>query len=346
MRDVLVTRRQAIEATGAAFVAAGLCGCKNEARKMIRGPEPTLGWETITSGNDGPGPRSRHGLVYDRNAQATVLFGGIVWGPPARLCSDTWELHDHEWTHIKTSESPPMRHRGAMLYLDNRGKSVLFGGQGRTGEMFGDTWIYSDRNWREALLNVAPSPRCGHCMAFDPRSGCAALFGGIAPGDKPLGDTWVFDGFFWKEITGAAPPARRYAAIAYDPDLKGCLLHGGSEDDHGQRSFGDAWLFRDNTWTRLTKNFDTEPRDDHGMAFHRSANRMVMLEGVHAKRGLLVRDAAGWRPVDANPLHPRHQCSPLAWDESLGGLLLHGGEANHKGPQFDATLLLRMPPAV
>ena len=53
----------------------------------------------------------------------------------------------------------------------------------------------------------------------------------------------------------------------------------------------------------------------------------------------------GWQAVEAKPLHPRHQCSPLAWNADLGGLLLHGGEAHHEGPQFDATLLLRMPSA-
>jgi hypothetical protein len=69
-----------------------------------------------------------------------------------------------------------------------------------------------------------------------------------------------------------------------------------------------------------------------------------MLEGVAGARGILVREATGWRALEASPLHPRHQCSPLAWDAELGGLLLHRGESRH-GPQFDTTLLLRMPAA-
>ena len=60
---------------------------------------------------------------------------------------------------------------------------------------------------------------------------------------------------------------------------------------------------------------------------------------------MLVREATGWKPVDVNPIHPRHQCSPLAWDETLGGILLHGGETRQGGQQFDRTLLLRMPAA-
>ncbi len=320
---------------------------------MSKEPTPTLVWEVIATGEDGPGPRSRHGLVYDRNAKTTVLFGGILWNNPlGSLRSDTWELYGKKWTRIQTSKTPPARHRGAMVYLDNRGESLLFGGQGSSSGIFsligirwniflGDTWIYSDRHWRQIKpVGETPCPRCGHCLAYDERAGAAVLFGGIDPGDNPLGDTWLFDGISWEKITGKAPPARRYAAFAYDPELQGCLLHGGAEDDQGRRTFGDAWLFKDKTWKRL-EHFDTDSRDDHGLAYHRGAKRLVLLEGVAGARGALVREAAGWRIVEVSPLHPRHQCSPLVWDDALDGLLLHGGEARHGGPQFDATLLLQ-----
>jgi hypothetical protein len=182
-------------------------------------------------------------------------------------------------------------------------------------------------------------------MAFDEQAGAAVLFGGINSDDRPLGDTWLFDGTSWKKVSGVSPPARRYAALAYDHGLKGCVLHGGAEDDHGHRTFGDAWLFRNGAWTLLEKGFHTAPRDDHGLGYHRAARRLVMLEGVAGARGILLRGEEGWQTVEASPPHPRHQCSPLAWDAALGGLLLHGGEARHGGPQFDTTLLLRMPAA-
>jgi hypothetical protein len=337
-----MTRRRAIEAAFATTVAFGMSGCRRTVERP-RLPAPTLGWETIASGDDGPGPRSRHSLVFDKKANAMVLFGGIVWGPPAKLRSDTWELRDRQWMQVETSASPPARHRGAMVYLDDQHHSVLFGGQGPTGAMLGDTWIYTGQGWRKALLAVEPEPRCGHSFAFDSRSGVAVLFGGIATTGQSLADTWVLDKGFWRQVTGTGPAKRRYAAFAYDPELGGCVLHGGSEDDIGRHSYGDAWLFRDDKWTRLDNTFDTEPRDDHGLAYHQATKKLVMLEGIRAKRGLLVRDPNGWRTVEVNPLHPRHQCSPLVWDESLGGLLIHGGEARHKGPQFDTTLLLHLP---
>lgn len=323
-------------------------------------PEPTSGWEVIASDEEGPGPRSRHGLVYDRSTGAAVLFGGISWEhPQGAFLGDTWELHNRQWTRIKTSQTPPARHRGAMVYLDGLGQTLLFGGQGQPAGLralweslfgtwnglFADTWLYSDRQWRRIRsLRASPSPRCGHSLAYDEQEGVAVLFGGIDPHDNPLGDTWLFDGAAWRRVAGKAPPARRYAAFAYDPDLEGCLLHGGAEDDRGRRTFGDAWLFRRNAWEQLGASFATDPRDDHGLAYHRGAKRLVMLEGVAGTRGILVREAMGWRAVEASPLHPRHQCSPLVWDDALGGLLLHGGETGHGGAQFDTTLLLRMLP--
>jgi hypothetical protein len=228
--------------------------------------------------------------------------------------------------------------------MDNREQTVLFGGQGSRNDFLGDTWIYTSQRWQRVKPGAAnPPPRLGHCMTFDEQNGVVVLFGGLDRKMNSLGDTWIFDGTSWKEVRGSAPSARRYSTLAYDPDLKGCLLHGGSDDESGERSFGDTWLFQNNVWKKLEKVFDTDVRDDHGLGYHRIAKRMVLLEGVAGKRGLLIRDAKGWQSVEANPLHPRLQCSPLVWNSELGGLLMHGGEEQHEGPQFDATLLLHMP---
>src|SRR5690242_17898768 len=100
-------------------------------------------WTPIASGRQGPGPRSRHGLAYDRDAQATVLFGGIRWGPGGDLLADTWQLWGGEWERVKLRNHPAPRHRTAMAYDRRRGLCVLFGGETRGRvffEMLGDTW--------------------------------------------------------------------------------------------------------------------------------------------------------------------------------------------------------------
>ncbi len=259
---------------------------------------PTFTWQTIKTGLDGPGPRSRHGLVYDRGAEATVLFGGLIWVGEGPVQSDTWELKDGHWSEVKLVNHPPGRHRGAMVFDAHRGVAVLFGGQADNGEMFGGTWIYARRRWRKrpTWWWRSPEPRCGHSMAFDEPTRRTVLFGGVGRGDRTLGDTWLFDGGSWREVDGPHPQSRRYAAFAYDPGLQGCVLHGGSVDDAGRQQFGDAWLFRDRTWTRLPAGFKTDVRDDHGLAYHRSAGRLVLLDGIRMPEvSWSPRPAAGSR---------------------------------------------------
>ena len=119
-------------------------------------PAPTLGWETIAFGKYRPGVRSRHGLVYDRGAKAAVLFGGVFWTSEWNFQADTWELHGGRWGRVRTTESPPARRRGGMVYLDNREQTLLFGGQGQFNELLGDAcpWLSpgrqanGDARWR------------------------------------------------------------------------------------------------------------------------------------------------------------------------------------------------------
>src|SRR5262249_34523104 len=82
MNDQGITRRQALQAAAVFFVGTGLSGCRSGRREMNKGQAPARGWEVIASGDDGPGPRSRHGLVYDRSAKAarTNLYCDIRKG--------------------------------------------------------------------------------------------------------------------------------------------------------------------------------------------------------------------------------------------------------------------------
>jgi hypothetical protein len=253
-------------------------------------------------------------------------------------------LKDGHWSPVNVSRRPPARHRGTMAFDERRGISVLFGGLGVGNDLLGDTWIYARRRWhhRRAWWGESPEPRCGPALAYDGEARQVVLFGGVGGPDRPLGDTWTFDGSSWREVRGPHPPARRYAAFAYDPGLQGCVLQGGTVDDLSVHKFGDAWLFRGRAWERMSLGFETEGRDDHALAYHHSAKTLVLLEGLGFPRIVLTGLPGGWRPARCELLHPRHQCSPLAWDSGLDGLVLHGGEMHHRGFQFEDTRVLRL----
>jgi hypothetical protein len=364
MRYQQLTRRDLLKATALVVAGGSVSGCRGrqrdaafephdaqtrqalEARDMGPAFDHTFVWKAVATGAKGPGARSRHGLVHDSAAKANVLFGGMLWSKDSPL-ADTWEFRDGQWSEIHVATSPPARHRGAMVYDSRRGQSVLFGGQTKQGGVWpilGDTWTYADRRWRQWRPGTGrqPEPRFGHVLALDEESGLTVLFGGAADVDRSLGDTWLLDGSSWRPVPGPAPPARRYAAFGFDPYLRGCVLNGGSDDEAGERGFGDTWLFSGGTWTRLTRDFDTVLHDDHALAYHRTAKRLIMFGGLGGTHGVRVREAGGWRAVEATALPPRHQCSPLAWNDELDGLVLHGGEAHHAGRQWDTTWVLRV----
>ena len=257
--------------------------------------QPVFEWQVIASGRRGPGPRSRHGLVHDAGRRTTILFGGIIWKGDGQLLDDTWELRSGYWIPEESGPKPQARHRGAMIFDSRRGCAVLFGGQGRTGAFLGDTWTYEDGRWRRKRRwwSKGPSPRCGHAMAFDASTGETVLFGGVNVRRNSVRDTWVWNGDGWQEVRGPRPPARRYAAFAYDPGSKGCVLHGGAVDDQGRERFGDTWLFRNGEWSRCPADFDTDPRDDHALAYHRAAKQLVLLEGLSGAGCLIGGSATG-----------------------------------------------------
>src|SRR5215813_2228698 len=111
MAEQRLTRRQALELGAALVAGVTLPGCGGRRGEMPGETTLTFEWNVVASGNEGPGPRSRHCLVNDRAAKATILFGGIIWDDQESLHSDTWELQSGRWSQVKGLESPPARHR-------------------------------------------------------------------------------------------------------------------------------------------------------------------------------------------------------------------------------------------
>ena len=80
-------------------------------------------------------------------------------------------------------------------------------------------------------------------MAYDPATSELVLFGGYnegsAAGFSPA--TWTWDGTNWTEAATTGPPARVYAAMAYDPDTTQMFVFGGESGDTDGSILGDTW---------------------------------------------------------------------------------------------------------
>ncbi|MEX0703329.1 MAG: kelch repeat-containing protein [Planctomycetales bacterium] len=113
--------------------------------------------------------------AYDRAAETEVVFG---------------------------APDPPGRAHSQLAVDPQRGKIVLFGGNG-LDRCYADTWIYDckTRTWEQRFPKLSPSPRApsprgGHALAYLPKSGKIALAGGytIDGGYKSIPfEVWIYD---------------------------------------------------------------------------------------------------------------------------------------------------------
>lgn len=285
-----------------------------------------------------PGKRSRHCMSVDPESSDVLMFGGVDWGGSGKLLNETWVFQNNRWALVDSAPQP--RHRGAMVFDELQGAHVLFGGQNRFNSMCRDTWMHDGDGWfrvRKPYFSKWPSARCGHAMAFDRTVGRTILFGGVVGWGRSVGDTWTFDGAHWEKLGISGPCARRYSAFAYSPRLKGCVLHGGSEDDEGKFGLGDTWLFRDGRWTDLGMNFETESRDDHSIAVCGETSACYLFAGVGDSEEVLRFSATGWAETAYIPSADAWQCSPVVWHPASGHFLSFGGEKYQTGPQSAET---------
>ena len=97
-------------------------------------------------------------------------------------------------------------------------------------------------HWRVETQDDMPPAEFGMAMAYHEKLGGVVMFGGRATAGKELLDqTWLRKEGKWQRILAddAAPPARDYAAVAYDSKRGVIVLYGGRD----QRGIGGkGWV--------------------------------------------------------------------------------------------------------
>ncbi len=219
----------------------------------------------------GPRPvaRTGHRMTYDDRGARAVLFGGrdLAGG----LLGDLWSYDEGEgWAEIPGSAGPAPR-AGAAFVQHSSGLLVV-GGETDTG-LAADAWLYEGGGWSPQA--EGPGPRRDAAAAYLPALDAVIVFGGLAPAG-PTDETWSWDGRTWTSVSGAAPSARRGAAMTYDPSRRKLVLVGG-QDAQGN-ALNDVWTFDGSRWAALEAS-ELPSRSGSAIAYHGKTHELVVFGG-------------------------------------------------------------------
>ncbi|MDX9999768.1 MAG: kelch repeat-containing protein [Polyangia bacterium] len=228
----------------------------------------------------GPPERINASAVANRETGQILLFGG--YGAEGYL-GDTWQMDEDTWSRAPgdgASPSPPARYHAAMVYDEEAGQTVLFGGRTASG-VAGDTWIHDHTGWREVQTATSPPARQGHAMTYDPLRQRVILFGGADLANHFFGDTWELDpsNATWEEIPGLpAPGARQLPTLVWDSEVAAAVLFGGNLPSE---MLNDTWLYRGGQWEELVTERRPPARAQAVLAFDEFRRRVILFGGSY-----------------------------------------------------------------
>jgi hypothetical protein len=148
-----------------------------------------------------------------------------------------------------------------------------------------DASLAATLTWSTLSPAGMPPPLEYAAAVYDSDNKTIVLFGGVETDGSFSNDTWVWDGSTWVEYPGSeiqAPPARRSAAMAFDPALHQLILFGGQSSD-GQL-LNDTWAWNGASWYEQSNQSPLQspsPREGAAMAYDGSGD-LVLFGGTGA----------------------------------------------------------------
>jgi photosystem II stability/assembly factor-like uncharacterized protein len=128
---------------------------------------------------------------------------------------------------------------------------------------------------RPAYRNLGAPPLTEMAMAADPAHKQLVVFGGGPAVGTPTADTWTWDGTSWaRHRQAGGPPARAFAAMAYDQARGEVLMFGGGLD----RPLNDTWTWNGSTWRQAHPALSPPATNGATMVYDASLQEMVLVD--------------------------------------------------------------------
>ncbi len=263
----------------------------------------TPAWQLLAS-TGAPRGRYGHSVVYDREHDRLVMFGGVDWGTyPTVYLSETWtfSLTSLTWTPIAPTGPLPIGREGHGALYDSLAKRMLvFGGhyEDSTRHFVNDLWQLSldgGGSWTElAPSGPLPSARSSFGIVYDPVRRHLLVHGGVndQSGVEP-DNLWALalDGApAWAPVaTANTLRGRSYPVDAYDPVNDRLLACGGS----GYPQVSALSLAAPTRWEALLPACCPLPspgaRSGHAALYDSRRDRLIVLGGSYSSA-----DSASW----------------------------------------------------
>ena len=245
-------------------------------------------WSNVTA-IEGPSARTDAAAAFDPLLNGLLLFGGRSSNGAA--LGDTWVSVGGVWSLLPADNgqaSPGARWGASMSYDSGSGYLLLFGGRNATS-FLSDSWIFNATGWHALATSAGPSARAFAASAYDPGFDGIVVFGGLTGGTStlPSNQTWVFGSGRWSDLTDRlrlSPPARAWAAGAYDPSDGYLLLFGGAAGLPPSQPLPGTWALTGSGWSNVSSPSSVSPdaRVGASLALDPQSGALVLFGGAGA----------------------------------------------------------------
>lgn len=273
-------------------------------------------------------------IAYDQLRDAVVIFGGfqafattprslttLFQGDAYRLAADVNRPAPRSLAAFRTD---PVTNT-AWLYggLDELGLGPIDDGDSSNFALL-RIWGYRDGYWFSLAKEKAPSGCINPLGAYDTnRSKLVIVCEGA--------NTFEFDGSTWVALAPKnAPPARRFAAMVYDENIKRTVLFGGYDGTNYRQ---DTWTWDGAEWTEVKKN---RPPRRSSMAmwydplakktiFYGGLGRGSIDERITRYSDMYSFDGNGWSKMNVSTTPGERFGPQVTVNPATGKVVLFGG---------------------